>query len=66
MNKGYKIFGIRKNPLDINIGVYKFKRKVSQEDEEQLNGEAEKLCLKLVEEASNGVESQLSENNHNK
>ena len=56
----YKIFGIRKEPLGCGVGTYSFKEGVSNDDKEQLNSWAEKMCNRL-ESATKPVEEKLVE-----
>ena len=59
-NDAYKIFGIRKEPLGSGVGTYSFKPGVSDDDKDELNNEAQKLCKEL-ELATNKVEKKLIE-----
>ena len=59
---GYKIFGIRKDPLGTGIGTYSWKQGVTPEEKASLNECAYALAKKL-EMTSDVVEKHLSESN---
>lgn len=61
-NDGYKIFGIRKDPLGNGIGSYCWKQGVGVEEKNHLNACAAAM-VKQLEASTHGVEKQLSESN---
>ena len=61
-NDGYKIFGIRKDPLGNGIGSYCWKQGVGVEEKNHLNACALAMA-KQLEVSTHGVEKQLLESN---